>query len=232
MAPVPEPVAQLEDELARVKEHLRTTIQQYEAQVEEAQAAAEEQQATNEELRSSAEELETSKEELQSVNEELTTVNQELKIKLEELRLSNNDFQNLINSTDIATIFLDRNLHVKLATPRVRDIFNLLQSDIGRPLSDITSRLRDSQIERDMRRVLETLQPVDREVQAADGRWYLMGIRPYRTMDDRIEGVVVMFQDVTARRQRRGDGAPQRRTTASPHRQRPRLRDFHDDRQR
>ena len=201
IAPVPEPVAQLEDELARVKEHLRTTIQQYEAQVEEAQASAEEHQATNEELRSSAEELETSKEELQSVNEELTTVNQELKIKLEELRQSNNDFQNLINSTDIATIFVDRNLHVKLATPRVRDIFNLLQSDIGRPLSDITTRLRDAQMERDMRQVLDTLQPVDRDVQAADGTWYLMSIRPYRTIDDRIEGVVVMFQDVTLRRQ-------------------------------
>ena len=204
LEPVSEPVAQLEDELGRIKEQLRTTIEQYETHVEEAQASVEEQQATNEELRSSAEELETSKEELQSLNEELTTVNQELKIKLEELRLSNNDFQNLINSTDIATIFLDRELHVKLATPRVRDIFNLLQSDIGRPLSDITSRLRDGRIESDMRRVIDTLQPVDREVQAADGRWYLMGIRPYRTSDDRIEGVVVMFLDITARRQAEG----------------------------
>ena len=96
----------------------------------------------NEELRSSAEELETSKEEIQSVNEELTTVNQELKIKIEELRLSNNDLQNLINSTDIATIFLDRSLRLKLTTPRAQDIFNLLPTDIGRPLSDITSRLR------------------------------------------------------------------------------------------
>ena len=95
----------------------------------------------NEELRSAAEELETSKEELQSVNEELTTVNQELKIKIEELRLTNNDFQNLINSTDIGTIFLDRSLRVKLSTPRAQDIFNLLRTDIGRPLSDITSRL-------------------------------------------------------------------------------------------
>ena len=111
----PEPIAQhLEEELGRLKVQLRTTIEQYEAQVEEAHAAAEEQQATNEELRSSAEELETSKEELQSVNEELTTVNEELKIKIDELRLSNSDFENLINSTDLATIFLDRSLRLKL----------------------------------------------------------------------------------------------------------------------
>ena len=106
----------------------------------------------NEELRSSAEELETSKEEIQSVNEELTTVNQELKIKIEELRLSNNDFQNLINSTDIATIFLDRSLRLKLTTPRAQDIFNLLHTDVGRPLSDITSRLRIPHLDADLRR--------------------------------------------------------------------------------
>ena len=161
------PIArQLEEELARVKAQLRMTVEQYEAQVEEAQASAEEHQATNEELRSSAEELETSKEELQSVNEELTTVNQELKIKIEELRLSNNDFQNLINSTDVATIFLDRALRVKFTTPRAREVFNLLPSDIGRPLMDITSRLRDRQLESDLHQVLDALQAVDREVEA------------------------------------------------------------------
>ena len=191
---------QLEEELIRVKAQLRMTVEQYEAQVEEAQASAEEQQATNEELRSSAEELETSKEELQSVNEELTTVNQELKIKIEELRLSNNDFHNLINSTDVATIFLDRGLRVKFATPRARDVFNLLPSDTGRPLMDITSRLRYSQLESDLHRVLDALQAVDREVEAHDGGWYLMRIRPYRTVDDRIDGLVLMFQDITPRR--------------------------------
>jgi len=199
---MPEPIAQqLEEELARVKSQLRTTIEQYEAQVEEAQASAEEHQAMNEELRSSAEELETSKEEIQSVNEELTTVNQELKIKIEELRLSNNDFQNLINSTDIATIFLDRSLRLKLTTPRAQDIFNLLRTDIGRPLSDITSRLAYTSLDVDLRVVLEQLQPIDREVMTTDNRWFLMRIRPYRTTDDRIDGVVLMFQDITARRQ-------------------------------
>src|SRR6185503_8742121 len=156
----PEPIAQqLEEELARVKTQLRTTIEQYEAQVEEAQASAEEHQAVNEELRSSAEELETSKEEIQSVNEELTTVNQELKIKIEELRLSNNDLQNLINSTDFATIFLDRSLGLKLTTPRAQDLFNLLPTDIGRPLSDITSRLTYANLFADLRQVLDKLQP-------------------------------------------------------------------------
>ena len=195
------PIArQLEEELTRVKAQLRMTVEQYEAQVEEAQASAEEQQATNEELRSSAEELETSKEELQSVNEELTTVNQELKIKIEELRLSNNDFQNLINSTDVATIFLDRGLRVKFSTPRARDVFNLLPSDTGRPLMDITSRFRYPQLKSDLHHVLDALQVVDREVEAQNGGWYLMRIRPYRTMDDRIDGLVLMFQDITPRR--------------------------------
>ncbi len=197
----PEPIArQLEEELARVKAQLRTTIEQYEAQVEEAQASSEEHQAMNEELRSSAEELETSKEEIQSVNEELTTVNQELKIKIEELRLRNNDFQNLINSTDVATIFLDRSLHLKLTTPRAQDIFNLLGSDIGRPLSDLTSRLAYKDLDSDLRAVLDRLQTIDREVMTNDNRWFLMRIRPYRTSDDRIEGVVLMLQDITEKR--------------------------------
>ncbi|HKH73107.1 MAG TPA: chemotaxis protein CheB [Vicinamibacterales bacterium] len=204
----PEPfVVQLEEELSRVKAQLRTTIEQYEAQVEEAQASAEEHQAMNEELRSSAEELETSKEEIQSVNEELTTVNQELKIKIEELRLSNNDFQNLINSTEIATIFLDRSLRLKFVTPRAQDIFNLLRTDVGRPLSDITTRLVNASLDTDLHLVLEQLQPVDREVMTTDNRWFLMRIRPYRTTDDRIDGVVLMFQDITARRQAEHDVA-------------------------
>ncbi|HEX5110481.1 MAG TPA: CheR family methyltransferase [Vicinamibacterales bacterium] len=191
---------QLEEELSRVKGQLRATIEQYETQVEEAKASNEELQAMNEELRSAAEELETSKEELQSVNEELTTVNQELKIKIEELGLTNNDFQNLINSTDIGTIFLDRALRVKLSTPKAQDIFNLLASDIGRPLSDITSKLLHDALHEDVRQVLERLQTIEREVQTRQKRWFLMRILPYRTTDDRIDGVVITFQDITGRR--------------------------------
>jgi two-component system CheB/CheR fusion protein len=190
----------LSEELERSKSQLRSTIEQHETHAEEARAANEELQAMNEELRSAAEELETSKEELQSVNEELTTVNQELKIKIEELGLTNNDFQNLINATDIAAIFLDRSLRVKLSTPRAQDIFNLLPTDIGRRLSDITSRLLYEPLHDDMLQVLERLQTIEREVQTKDGRWYLMRILPYRTIDDRIDGVAMTFHDISSRR--------------------------------
>jgi two-component system CheB/CheR fusion protein len=191
----------LEEELQRVKAQLQSTVEQYESHSEEARAANEELQAMNEELRSAAEELETSKEELQSVNEELTTVNQELKIKIEELGLTNNDFQNLINSTDIGTIFLDRLLRVKLSTPAAQKIFNLLPSDTGRRLSDITSHLVENDIHEDMLQVLETLRTIEREVRTRGGQVYLMRIRPYRTLDDRIDGVSVTFHDVTDWRQ-------------------------------
>ena len=126
-------VKRLEEELVHTQAQLRTTVEQYEIQQEELRASNEELQAMNEELRSAAEELETSKEELQSVNEELTTVNQELKIKIEELSQANNNFQNLMNSTNIGTIFLDRSLRVRQFTPSARDTFNLIASDVGLP---------------------------------------------------------------------------------------------------
>ena len=191
---------ELEEEITRLKQQLRTTIEQYETQAEESKASNEELQAMNEELRSAAEELETSKEELQSVNEELTTVNQELKIKIEELGLTNNDFQNLINSSEIGTIFLDRSQRVKLSTPAANQIFNLVKSDVGRPLSDITSNLLYDKVHDDVQRVLDDLQTVDREIPTRDGRWVFTRLRPYRTLDDRIDGVVITFQDVTERR--------------------------------
>ncbi len=190
----------LEQEIARVKAQLRHTVEQYETQVEEAKASNEELQAMNEELRSAAEELETSKEELQSVNEELTTVNQELKIKIEELGLTNNDFHNLINATDIGTIFIDRQLRVKFSTPRARDIFNLLESDSGRPITDITARFKNDHLRTDVELVLERLQTVEREVETADQRWHLMRMLPYRTADNHIDGVVLTFQDITEHR--------------------------------
>jgi two-component system CheB/CheR fusion protein len=193
-----EPVARhLEEELLHAKAQLGATIEQYEIQQEEFRASNEELQAMNEELRSAAEELETSKEELQSVNEELTTVNQELKIKIEELNQANNDFTNLINSTDIGTIFLDRALRVKLFTPRACDTFNLIASDVGRPLSDITSTLAYDDLVKDMEFVLKTLQTVEREVLSAEGHWYMMRILPYRTTEDHIDGVVFTFMDIT-----------------------------------
>jgi two-component system CheB/CheR fusion protein len=191
---------QLEEEIARLKQQLRATVEQYETQAEEAKASNEELQAMNEELRSSAEELETSKEELQSVNEELTTVNQELKIKIEELGLANNDFQNLINSSDIGTIFLDRRMRVKLFTPAAAEVFNLLRSDVGRPLTDITTSLVADRLFDDLQRVQEELRTVDTEYGTRDGRWIMTRLRPYRTTDDRIDGVVITLQDVSDRR--------------------------------
>ena len=192
------PTVRLEEELTRIKAQLRATVEQYDLQAEAAKAANEELQAINEELRSAAEELETSKEELQSVNEELTTVNQELKVKIDELGQINNDFHNFINATDIGTIFLDRSLRVKFSTPRARSVFNLLDSDVGRPLSDITSRLHYDDVHSDARSVLDRLANVEREVQTQEGRWYALRMLPYRTSDNRIEGVVLTFHDVTA----------------------------------
>ncbi len=209
--PVPGPVANgrrntspdagtrgLEEELVRLKGQLGATIEQYETHAEEARAESEELQAMNEELRSAAEELETSKEELQSVNEELTTVNQAWRIKVEELGLRNNDFQNLINSTDIAAIFLDRQLRVKMSTPAATRIFNLLPIDIGRRLSDITSALIDDRLHDDALQVLDRPQTIERDVETTDGRHLLMRVLPYRTTDNRIDGVSITFHDITA----------------------------------
>ncbi|MGE3512732.1 MAG: PAS domain-containing protein, partial [Vicinamibacterales bacterium] len=199
-SPAEPPSRQLEEELSSIKAQLRATIEQYETHVEEAKASNEELQAMNEELRSAAEELETSKEELQSVNEELTTVNQELKIKIEELSLTNNDFQNFIAATDTGSIFLDRQLRVKFSTPLAREVFNLMDADIGRPLSDITSRLKYDRIHQDVQTVLDRLTPIEHEVETENGHWHLMRLLPYRTLDDRIDGVVLTFQDITSRR--------------------------------
>jgi two-component system CheB/CheR fusion protein len=192
-------MAHLEAELARSRAQLRDNLEQYDSQAEEMKASNEELQAMNEELRSSTEELETSKEELQSLNEELHTVNQELKIKIDELSHTNNDFRNLISSTDIATIFLDRSLHIKLFTPRAREIFSLIPADIGRTLGDISSSLTDDTISIDTEKLLHSLQTVEREVATRDGRFFLMRLFPYRTTEHRIEGVVMTFVDITER---------------------------------
>ncbi|HEX8502509.1 MAG TPA: PAS domain S-box protein, partial [Pyrinomonadaceae bacterium] len=195
-----EPVArQLEEEVMQLRAQLRSQTEQFEVQHEELRASNEELQAINEELRSTAEELETSKEELQSANEELHTINEELKIKIEELGRSNNDLQNLINSADIGTVFLDRALRVKLYTPRARDVFNLIPTDIGRPLADLTSRLDGDGLVADAGQVLRRLDTVEREVRTRGGEWYVMRLLPYRTSEDRIEGVVVTFLDITRR---------------------------------
>jgi two-component system CheB/CheR fusion protein len=191
---------QLEEEVHRVKLQLRAAVERHDTQSEELRASNEELQAMNEELRSSAEELETSKEELQSMNEELRTVNQELKIKVEEQAQAANDMQNLINSTDIGTIFLDRQLRLKMYTPGVRQFYRFIPSDLGRPLSDLTTSLTHIDLSADIDQVLAKLERVEREIETRDKHWHLVRIAPYRTVDDRIDGVVLTFVDITARK--------------------------------
>jgi two-component system, chemotaxis family, CheB/CheR fusion protein len=190
----------LEQELQRTKDRLRATVEQHEISVEELKASNEELQAMNEELRSASEELETSKEELQSVNEELTTVNHELKETIDEVSRANSDLQNLISSTDIATIFLDRDLRVKRYTPRTQEIFNIIVADIGRPLEHVTHKLDYGNLAQDLAQVLETLQPIEREISTSDDRWYMVRCLPYRTVQDQIDGVAATFVDITERR--------------------------------
>lgn len=150
----------------------------------------------NEELRSATEELETSREELQSINEELATVNQELKSKLEELSHTNSDLHNLMGATAIPTVFLDRDLRIMRYTPSAVGLFRIIASDIGRPLADLRHQMEYPEMIQDAVRVLEHLTPVEREVRAHD-RWYLARLLPYRTLDDRIGGVVLAFVEIT-----------------------------------
>jgi two-component system CheB/CheR fusion protein len=194
-------LTQLETELQRTKEQLQETIEHSEISTEELRASNEELQAINEELRSATEELETSKEELQSVNEELITVNYELKVKVEETGKANDDLNNLIASTDIATVFVDSGLRIKRFTPRATEIFSVIASDLGRSLLDLTHRLDYDELADDVSATFDTLRPVEREVRSADGRWYIVRLLPYRTTEDRIEGAIMTFFDITARRQ-------------------------------
>jgi two-component system CheB/CheR fusion protein len=195
----PEPVVRhLERELEQVKSNLRDTVEQYEASVEELKASNEELQAMNEELRSATEELETSREELQSINEELTTVNHEMKSNVEEIATANSDLQNLMASTSIATVFLDRELSVTRFTPIAAGIFNLIPTDVGRPLAHLKHCLDYPGLIEDAENVLRTLVPIEREIRS-DLQSYLSRIQPYRTIEDHIAGVVMTLVDVTER---------------------------------
>jgi two-component system, chemotaxis family, CheB/CheR fusion protein len=196
---VPHVVTQLKNELTTTQAHLRTSRAQYEAVTEELRASNEELQSINEEYRSTSEELETSKEELQSINEELQTLNNELKIKLDVVSRAHNDLQNLMSATDVATLFLTTNLRINRFTPRLTEIFNVTNGDEGRPISDFTHRLDYADLAKDAEGVLDKLSTLERTLRSADGKWFLMRIRPYRTLDDKIEGVVVTFVDVTER---------------------------------
>ena len=190
-------VLELEGELQLTKENLQATIEEFETANEELKSSNEEMQSTNEEMQSTNEELVTAREELQSTNEELVTVNSELQNKVEELTRINDDINNLFASTEIGTIFLDNHLLIKRFTPAMKKLFNLIPSDVGRSLRDITSKIAFDKIFENAASVLETLQACEKEVRTEEGKWFSMRILPYRTRDNLIEGVVVTFVDLT-----------------------------------
>ncbi|MBF8259277.1 MAG: cheBR, partial [Actinobacteria bacterium] len=199
----PEPVrgaraAELECELRQTREELLVAREEMQTSREELKSINEELQSANEELQSTNEELSTSAEEMQSMNEELQTVNAELQSRVEDLTRASSDIKNLLDSTDIATVFLDNELHVRRFTARATRIINLIQGDVGRPLADIVSNLLYPDLIEDAREVLRTLMFSGKQVMARDGSWFAVRILPYRTVENRIDGVVVTFSDITA----------------------------------
>ncbi|MDO9164806.1 MAG: PAS domain-containing protein, partial [Rhodoferax sp.] len=191
-------VAALLQELQAKDEYLQSTHEELETSNEELKSSNEEMQSVNEELQSTNEELETSKEEMQSINEELATVNAELQSKVVDLSRVNNDMNNLLAGTGIATVFVDHQLHILRFTPEARVIINLILSDVGRPVGHIVSKLvgYDRLVE-DVQAVLDTLVPKAVDVESTEGKWYTMRIQPYRTLDNVIEGAVITFVDIT-----------------------------------
>lgn len=186
-----------EQALAQANQAMQALREQMQTSQEELKSANEELQSTNEELQSTNEELTTSKEELQSLNEELQTVNVELQSKVDELSCANNDMKNLLNSTDIATVFLDNALHVRRFTSPATRLFKLIPGDIGRPLSDIVNELVYPELLDDAEQVLQSLVFSNREVATGDGRWFEVKIMPYRTLENVIDGVVITSTDIT-----------------------------------
>lgn len=187
----------LQHELQRTREQLQSTYEEMQSSQEELRSTNEELQSTNEELQSSNEELVTSKEEMQSLNEELQTVNAQLQTKLDDLSRASNDLNNLLNSMEIATVFLDNMLNIRRFTSNCTNLFKLINSDLGRPLSDIYNDLKYPQLQQDVENVLRTLIFKEKEVEANNQRWFKVRIMPYRTHDNIIDGVVITFIDIS-----------------------------------
>ncbi|MBN2644284.1 MAG: PAS domain-containing protein [Desulfuromonadaceae bacterium] len=194
-------IAALEEELKEARKELQATREGIQSSQEELKSMNEELQSTNEELQSTNEELTTSKEEMQSMNEELQTVNAEQVAKMEEMERVSNDMQNLLNSTEIITLFLDNELRIKRFTPGANKLFKLIAGDVGRPLTDLSSELFYPELPADAGKVLQTLAFREKQVSASDGRWFTARIMPYRTADNRIDGVVMTFADITRAKQ-------------------------------
>jgi two-component system CheB/CheR fusion protein len=189
--------SELEKELLHTREEMQSTLEEMQTSQEELKSSNEELQSTNEELQSTNEELTTSKEEMQSLNEELQTVNAELQSKVDEFSRVNNDMKNLLNSTDIATLFLDKELNIRRFTNQATKIFKLIKSDIGRPFTDQVSDLIYPELATDALEVLRTLVFIQKQIPTRDGRWFFIRIMPYRTLDDRIEGLVITFINIS-----------------------------------
>ncbi|TRZ74343.1 MAG: PAS domain S-box protein [Bacteroidetes bacterium] len=185
--------SELEKELQNAREEIQNTFEEMQTSQEELKSTNEEFQSTNEELQSTNEELMTSKEEMQSLNEELQTVNAELQSKVDDFSRVNNDMKNLLNSTDIATLFLDKELNIRRYTIQATKIFKLIKSDIGRPFTDLVSDLIYPELATDALEVLRALVFIQKQIPAKDGRWFSIRIMPYRTFDDRIDGLVITF---------------------------------------
>jgi len=188
---------ELEVELSQSLEDLQTIREEMQNSQEELKSTNEELQSTNEELQSTNEELTTSKEEMQSLNEELQTVNVELQIKIADYMQANNDMKNLLNSTDIATLFLDKELNIRRYTDPTTNIFKIRNTDIGRPFTDLVTDLRYPEMEDHALQVIKTLNFIEKSITTNDGRWFDIKIMPYRTLDDHIDGLVLTFNDVT-----------------------------------
>ena len=188
---------ELEIELQRSLEEIQSIREEMQTSQEELKSTNEELQSTNEELQSTNEELTTSKEEMQSLNEELQTVNIELQSKVNDFVHANDDMKNLLNSTEIATLFLDKQLNIRRFTDPVANIFKVRNSDIGRPLTDLGSNLLYPEMDSDAHKVLKTLTSIETPITTLDGKWFKIRIMPYRTLDDRIDGLVVIFNDIT-----------------------------------
>jgi PAS domain-containing protein len=186
------------DEIHALREQNRTTRDELQSTNEELQATNEELQSANEELQSTNEEMSTSKEEMQSMNEELQTINAELQTKLDDLALAQNDLSNILNSVDIAILFLDRGLNVRRYTDRATKIINLRESDVGRPLSDLTTLLEYPGLHDDASETLRTLATCEKEIHTSDKRWFSVRIIPYRRLDNVIDGVVLTLVDISA----------------------------------
>lgn len=187
----------LEIELSNAREEMQKTFEEMQTSQEELKSTNEELQSTNEELQSTNEELTSSKEEMQSLNEELQTVNSELQVKVEDFSRVNNDMKNLLNSTDIATLFLDNDLKIRRFTYQATKIFKLIKSDIGRPFTDQVSDLLYTDLVSDAQEVIKTLTYIKKQIPTKDGRWFSIRIMPYRTYDDKIDGLVITFFNIT-----------------------------------